>query len=164
MLTRLETRFWTKARLGDDCWMWSGHTMGGKDRRGYFRVRRAQDRARLGLRGSAMAAHRVAWALTNGPIPDGLLIRHSCDNGLCVRPSHLLVGTQTDNMRDAIERDRFVCGEDHVHAKVTAADVRVIRSRYAEGDISLKKLGSEFGIDATTVRGIVMRRKWRHID
>jgi hypothetical protein len=51
-------------------------------------------------------AHRVAWALTHGPIPDGLLVLHTCDRPGCCNPRHLYLGTQADNMADMIDRDR----------------------------------------------------------
>jgi hypothetical protein len=84
-----EDAFWLRAhRTPDGCWPWllaPGHN-------GYGRF------GKPGLR-----AHRVAYALANGPIPDGSHVLHDCDNPACVRPSHLKLGTHQDNMRD---RDR----------------------------------------------------------
>lgn len=53
-----------------------------------------------------LGAHRVAYEIANGPIPDDLWVLHSCDNPPCCNPSHLRVGTYKDNVRDRVERDR----------------------------------------------------------
>ncbi len=50
--------------------------------------------------------HRQVWAEVNGPIPAGMMVRHTCDNPPCININHLLIGTQTDNMRDMMERGR----------------------------------------------------------
>lgn len=76
-----------------DCWIWTG----GKSGIGYGQVSRGDRR---------MLAHRVSHLLFVGPIPDGYVVRHRCDNPPCVRPSHLEVGTQLDNMRDKVARGR----------------------------------------------------------
>jgi hypothetical protein len=55
---------------------------------------------------SSVPAHRIVWAHHNGPIPDSLVIRHTCDNPPCVNPGHLLVGTVRDNIGDMVERGR----------------------------------------------------------
>ena len=56
---------------------------------------------------SKFKAHRVSYEMANGPIPDGLIIRHKCDNPNCVNPKHLESGTQKDNMLDASFRGRI---------------------------------------------------------
>jgi hypothetical protein len=77
------------------CWLWTGAASGN----GY---------GEFHDRGHTLCAHRVAWELANGPIPAGMVIRHKCDNKLCVRPDHLEVGTQADNQRDKAVRRRGV--------------------------------------------------------
>lgn len=91
----LADRFWPKVRKSDGCWEWTRATT--THGYGKFSVATAVwDRA-----------HRVAWKLTNGPIPDGMFVCHHCDNPLCVRPDHLFLGTHGDNMRDASTKGRM---------------------------------------------------------
>jgi len=79
-----------------ECWTWTGY----RDRDGYGSIR-------IGARCGQTLAHRVAWVLANRePIPEGKVIRHECDYPPCVNPAHLLIGTDADNWRDAIERGR----------------------------------------------------------
>ena len=77
-----------------DCVLWTG----GKISTGY-------GKKYLGA-GKERTAHRWTWEQANGPIPDGLIVRHSCDVRLCVNLEHLLLGTQQDNVNDMIERGR----------------------------------------------------------
>lgn len=79
--------FWATVRKTRGCWLFTGRT----DRDGYGRFRNE-------------GAHRVAWRLTKGPIPDGKWVLHSCDTPACVR--HLWLGTHIDNVRDAIRKGR----------------------------------------------------------
>lgn len=94
-----EELFWRNVdkRGPDECWEWK-------------RARNSSGYGRLG----STAAHRVAWHLTNGQIPDGMYICHHCDNPPCCNPAHLFCGTQTDNMQDAKAKNRFDRRNGHV--------------------------------------------------
>lgn len=93
-------RFWRHVEKSDGCWEW----IGALDNDGYGRIRDGRRNRK---------AHRVAYELTYGPIPSGLIIRHTCDNPACVRPDHLLSGTHLDNAQDKCERGRAPSGDDH---------------------------------------------------
>ena len=96
----LAVRFWAKVQKTDGCWLWTG----GLKVAGYGGF--YTDR-----RGRSVLAHRVAWELTNGPIPEGLDCLHTCDTPSCVRPDHLFLGTHADNMQDAARKGKFQWAE-----------------------------------------------------
>lgn len=93
---KIAPRFWSKVQQGEGCWLWTSNVL--KNGYGQFWM------------GAGLVpeyAHRVAWQLTSGPIPDGLFVLHHCDTPTCVRPDHLFLGTHTDNMRDASRKGRL---------------------------------------------------------
>lgn len=77
------------------CWEWLGH-LGGRDGRGYITID-----------GVRQLAYRVMWQIFNGPIPEGMKVRHECDNPKCCNPKHLVLGTQGQNEKDKYIRDRW---------------------------------------------------------
>lgn len=103
--------------------------------------------------GRMMLAHRLAWELERGPIPDGMNVLHRCDNAACVRVSHLFLGTLAENNADMGTKGR----RRGPPSKLTAALVRLIRSSDASGRVIAKKVG----VSETTVRAVRNWRVWR---
>lgn len=136
--------FWASFSVhpGTGCWEWTGPISADS---GYGAIYSAGI-----LPGPAtnILAHRVAWVLKFGPIPDGKLVRHRCDNPLCGNPDHLLLGTNTQNAEDKASRLR-VWG-----TKLTFARVEDIRRRYAGGETQYA-IAKDLGIDQSTVSKIV---------
>ncbi len=108
-------------------------------------------------------AHRVAWELSNGPIPDGLCVLHRCDVRSCVAIEHLFLGTKTDNNADRVSKNRSAKGENNGSAKLTHEVVRQIRERYAVGGIFQYELASEYGMAQSNIGRIVRREIWAHV-
>lgn len=150
-------RFWSKVKIaeGDACWEWQA-----------ARLKRSHDGSLsygiIGWRGRSTNAHRVAWELTNGPIPDGLWVLHDCDNQGCVRPSHLYLGNHADNTLDAVRRRRMIHGEASPMAKIREVDVTAIRAMAAAG-FATERIGPLFGISGSAARAIVRGKNWKHV-
>jgi hypothetical protein len=140
-------RFWSKVDKTDGCWLWTAYRNG----HGYGKV---------SINGTPRRAHRVAWELTHGEIPEGMDVLHSCDNPPCVNPAHLHLGTHTTNMREMFARKRRVKNNPW---KVTADQVREIRARYAAGGTSYRKLAVDYGVHAVHIGHIVRRVVWRSV-
>lgn len=113
------------------------------------------------LEGRTRRAHRVSYESVYGPIPDGLMVRHTCDNPPCINPEHLILGTAKDNMTDAVTRGRISHGEGHAWHKVTAKQVAEIRDQ-ARAGATQQSLADEYGIDQTQVSRIVRGKSWRN--
>ncbi len=115
-------------------------------------------------------AHRVAYELTYGPIPEGMFICHRCDNPICCNPSHLFAGTHADNMQDMITKRRgnipgiskFI-GEENPTAKLTTEQVREIRKLYATGNYSHEELAQLFGVGHGAIDNLLAGRSWKHV-
>lgn len=157
-----EERFWAKVdkRGPDECWEWEGcrHPRSGH--------------GRITLNYVNRYAHRHAWELTNGPVPEGLHVLHHCDNGPCCNPAHLFLGTHSDNMADMCAKGRHrggakaghswaPKGSRHPWAKLTEDQVRRIRSRYAAGGVTQSELGADYGVSGGTISRIVRGAGWK---
>jgi hypothetical protein len=113
--------------------------------------------------GRNILAHRLAWEIENGPIPDGLLILHECDNTICINIAHMRIGTHKENSEDSVSRNRQARGERSGVAVLTEAIVRAIRARHAEGGVSQGQIAREFGTIQQQVSRIINRVIWKHI-
>lgn len=161
-LTRpVADRFWEKVdktTTPEGCWEWTGS----RKKDGYGRIGRG------GIAGGSVNATRVAWEITNGPIPPGMFICHRCDNPPCVRPDHLFLGTPEDNVVDSMSKGRWIKGERVGGSKLTEADVRAIRAKYASAPRFQRGLAraiaAEYGITISNVSAIVRRESWAHVE
>lgn len=108
-------------------------------------------------------AHRWMWEECFGEIPEGMCVCHKCDNGFCVNPEHLFLGTHQDNMDDMYGKGRNppLLGEAQGRAKLTDQAVRVIRSRYHKEPT--KALAREYGVTDTAIRLAATGQTWRHV-
>lgn len=167
----LSDRFWelVDKRQGDSCWEWTGE----RSPFGYGRIKQ-HNKGEV----RRFMAHRLSWEIHHGPIPNGQLVLHRCDNPPCVRSDHLFLGSPLDNMIDRSQKgraptgvksgaytkpERVVKGGAHYRTHLTENDVLDIRARYAKGSATLTELAREHRANIGTVWSIVNRRNWRHI-
>jgi hypothetical protein len=144
-------RFWSRVAIGDGCWEWRAS----KDGRGY-------GQARLG--GANMRAHRVAYTLAKGAVPEGMFVCHRCDNPACARPSHLFLGTHDENMADMVAkgRGRGAPGARNGNVRLNEDGVYEIRRRRKAGETQ-KAIARRLGVDPRTVRDVLSGRTWSHL-
>ncbi len=137
------------------CWEWVG---GKKNGYGAFDSGSFQMKARLsGKRG----AHQVSYEAYKGKIPEGLVVRHTCDNPCCINPDHLILGTQADNVadREARGRRKDINGEKIGTSKLTAAQVLEIRA----SNLSYAELAKIFNVDKSNIAAIKTGKSWKHL-
>ena len=155
------TKFWGHVQKTERCWIWTGRTTGGTSPKyGLFYVGVQSIR---GAAGRLEGVHRISYELACGPIPSGLQIRHSCNQGMCVRPDHLLVGTALENAADKVAAGNQTKGEAVNTAKLSAAQVRQIRETYATGAVSLTTLARQFRMKRKAIQRLVHGISWNHL-
>lgn len=156
-----EVRFWSKVdktSSPNGCWLWTaGVNADGYPNFPYPKI-------------GEWRGNRISWTLIHGRIPDNIYVLHKCPgthNRLCVNPDHLYLGTQSDNMKDAVEQGTLnrPTGEDHYHSLLTEEAVCEIRSRYAElaKHHNVKELSTKYAVSLATIRDVAKRRSWKHI-
>lgn len=173
-------RFWSKTTKGDGCWLWSGATAGSN---GYGRM---WDGKRN------VMAHRFSYELHRGPIPEGALVCHRCDNPLCVNPGHFFLGTVKTNAEDMVSKGRQCRGDEHWQrkhperrlygdrngsrlrpealkrgaenpmARWKEADIIAMRDMYRDG-FTQQEIANQFGTTQARVSEIVRGRGWAHV-
>ena len=140
-------RFWSKVEKKQGCWEWIGPIAS----HGYGRFTRG--------RKWEDTSHRIAFALSHGPIPEGLVVRHRCDNKRCCNPAHLELGPQGENVRDMFRRGQ-------IKTQLSMEQVREIRARLADGRRGIgKELAAEFGTSPDIIcrigKGRIYQEDWR---
>lgn len=146
--------FWRKVRKNEaGCWIW----VGDHDAYGYGRLMRAK---------RWLKAHRVAWELVFGGIPAAMSVCHHCDVRDCVRPDHLFLGTNADNLADmrakGRERTNPLRGESCHQSKLSEDDVREIRISYLRGKTQVA-LARRYKVEQGTISKVIRRASWKHV-
>lgn len=160
----IDVRFWRRVPKGnlDACWEWDGSRLAA----GY---------GQFGLtRSRPVLAHRMAWELTHGPIPEGMHVLHRCDNPPCCNPTHLFLGSNSDNIADRVAKGRSPVGREHWSsrngdrvargeraggAKLTQGKVDAIRQLRAQG-VTQRELAERFGVSRATIYLIQEGKRW----
>lgn len=161
----LEEVFWSrvdKTSHPDGCWIWTA----GKFSGGYRCIK---------FHNTSHLAHRVAWKLVNGDIPNDLCVCHHCDNPPCCNPEHLFLGTNAENIADRVQKgrsatgkkaglylhpERAAKGERNAAAKLTRPQVQEIRELYQAGKISQCQLARNYHISQGQVWRIIQGWSW----
>ena len=142
----------------DKCWPWCGT----RGERGY---------GHFGFRYKIVGAHRIAWVIENGYLPEGVWVLHHCDNPPCCNPSHLFLGTPKDNSADMVRKGRakwsvkgllHLRGEENPRAKLDKAKIKEIRSRRSLGQ-SYQTIAISYGVSANAIWHVIQRKTWGHV-
>lgn len=145
----LAERFWAKVKIADGCWEWRGSLNRG--------------RGVIAIDGQPQFAARVSWEMHNGPIPRSLKVCHHCDNPKCVRPEHLFLGTQRDNIQDARAKGRLKINRTYrpdksATAKLSWKIVREIRTNTID---TLVVLAARYGVCIAAVGNVKNGKTWK---
>lgn len=149
------SKFWSRVRIGegDGCWEW----IGGKGK-GY---------GAQWFSGKLWLAHRLMYVFSKGEIPEGMMVCHSCDNPGCVNPSHLWIGTNSDNQKDASQKGRSnhpdYAGEKNPRSKITEKDVLTIRKLGEEGKLSRAEISEMFSLSQSQIDRIIYYQEWKSV-
>lgn len=182
-MSTIEERFWAKVdrRGPDECWEWTGHRL----KAGYGRF------GSSGRFPCGQSTHRIAWHVSIGAIPAGLMVCHRCDNPPCCNPAHLFLGMAADNTHDMLNKRRCPTGENHYSrtkpelvirgdrhylrknpervfgsanpfAKLDEDAVSSIKSELVSGR-SQSAVARQFNVSVSTINLIARGKTWRHV-
>lgn len=146
----IEERFYDKIKINKEngCHEWQASI----SRRGY---------GQFALNSTTQVSHRVAWLLSYGQIPKGIYVLHHCGNPKCVNPAHLFLGTQRDNMNEAISKNIYFRSSGN--AKITEKQVIRVKGMLQDGIYSVATIAKRFDVSWHAIYDIKHNRTWKHL-
>jgi len=138
--------FLEKVDKTENCWIWLAH----RNNKGY---------GVINISGVKLA-HRISWEIYVGNIPKGMVVMHKCDNPICVRPEHLGLGTQIDNLKDMYRKGRAALKERRTQSKLTMKIASKIRVAYKSGHFTQRRLAKVFHISQAIVCDVINNKRW----
>ncbi len=156
---KIENRFFKNRYINPstNCWEWIGY----KNDKGY---------GSISFKGIPTRVHRLAaYIWLDFDLDSKLLVCHHCDNPSCFNPEHLFIGTNTDNSKDMVNKNRQQKGEKHHKSKLTEDDVYAIKDLYkiiknGERKYSIRKLGKLFNIHHSVISKIIKGKIWKMVN
>lgn len=155
--------FWSRVNKAapNGCWEYTGF----RKWDGYGWLSRKIE----GRKSRYITAHRYAWTLLRGQVPEGMQVLHRCDNPPCCNPDHLFLGTRDDNMADMWRKGRNPRGERSRHAKLTEAQAKAILDNppswpnKPHGGGGIHELADKYGVGYACIASLVAGRTWKHL-
>jgi len=133
----------------NDCWEVTNYF---KTKDGYTHVKR---------NGKRIRTHRYSYEIHKGKIPDGMVVRHKCDNPCCINPEHLVCGSQTDNTEDMVSRGRQLSGEQSAKAKLSKEEyTSVLTFLKGERKLTSQEIQRETGVSSKLIKKIADNTHW----
>lgn len=146
--------FWSRVNIGNtgECWEWTMSRRSGRYGQAHYGNKN-------------WFAHRLAWTLVHGDIPDGLLVCHACDNVLCCNPAHLFLGTGADNSADRNAKLRQYRGFGHHHAKLNEEQVLEIKRTYVprHPEFGQAALSRKFGVSQPAIYSVLKGESYAYV-
>ena len=136
-------------RVESGCWEWTGTCAGS----GYPQVQ---------IDKSYWSVHRLSLSLSGVDV-SGYVVRHTCDNKKCINPDHLEIGTQRQNIDDAMERGLTPKGSSIPSSKLSESDIPVIRQRLSSGE-TCTNIAKSYGVSHTVISLIKRNKTWKHVN
>lgn len=155
VIERIEEK--SSHQKGTGCLIWNGAVSGG------YKSKPNTQYGYIKIDGKTQRVHRVMYEIHSGPIPEGMVLCHKCDNPLCINPDHLFLGTQAENVQDMIEKKRQYHPRGEMNnSKLKECEVIRILEAAKQG-VSLHILSQKYSVHVVTIRNIVSGKKWAYL-